>query len=188
MEPDFPGSFEINSGRLSVICPSALLSIHTLTPGVIRPFLLQKDWSLGFARSMPTVVSSSTAPNTSSAGNWKDNTSWRRSRRTTVEFSSSTRGRSSRRFLFRSSERSLILSPDPSSVHDVLTVGSIRKLFTMFLRLPPTRYADFSMSQCPGSKLLFTQKPQKNQKQNDAAFQRGQKFNLQERDGVVRKK
>jgi hypothetical protein len=31
----------------------------------------------------------------------------------------------------------LIRSLDPSSVHDVLTVGSIRKLFTMSLRLPP---------------------------------------------------
>ena len=30
----------------------------------------------------------------------------------------------------------MILSSDPSSVHDVLTVGSIRKLFTMSLRLP----------------------------------------------------
>jgi len=75
--------------------PSRSLTVAahgTRFPGVIRPFLLPKAWSLGFARSMPTVVSSSTAPNTSSSGNLKDNTSWRRSPRITGRSTSSMMG------------------------------------------------------------------------------------------------
>jgi len=125
-----------SSGRNSDIFRPPSVSIIILMSEGALPCRSPRAGFHSSARWMPTVASNSTVPNTSSVADWNDNMSWPRSRRTIVESSSSSRIRSSKCFHFRSSERLLIRLLDPSSVHDVLTVGSIRKLFTMSLRLP----------------------------------------------------
>ena len=100
-------------------CPD-LRALRRTSARFIRYYHFQKP----SRRSTVTARSSSTAPNISFTTSWNANMSWLRSRRITGGSSSSLRERLSRRFHFRSSERPLIPSLDPSSVHDVLTVTS----------------------------------------------------------------
>jgi len=125
----------------SVTCPRASRLILTSMAKAIRLCLLPAALSPGSAKSEPMAASSSTVPNTSSAGSSNISMLSQHCPLIIGGFISDTKPSSSNRSRSRSWEKSPKLSAERQTVCDVLTVLNIKNQFAMLLRLPSSHKA-----------------------------------------------